>query len=58
MENVEVPDEALTSCEGPVGVHGQNGANTYKDAVAKVKADYQKRSQKVFSVIVLPGDVV
>ena len=53
LEHLEVPDEALTSRERPVGfVDGTEPIPT-KDGVAEVKAGYQKRSQKTFSLIVL-----
>ena len=38
LEHLEVSDEALTWCQGPVGVRGRNGANTYRGGDSRGKS--------------------
>ena len=66
LEHLEVPDEALTSREGPVGVRGRNGANTYGGSVGRGESGLsEKVTEGVFSdctgyntFSAVPGDVV
>ena len=66
LEHLEVPDEALTSLEGPVGVRGQNRVNTYRGGDSRGESGLSEEvTEGVFSdrtgyniFSALSGDVV